>query len=203
MIARKNTVLGVEYNIQAPENIQEAIVICGGEDGGEALLLEHFIQKLVYNHHNADVRSSFVEKVEELTGIKRGVETKTTGKKNEDGTDKTIEVYTETETEYFNRVLSETGTEASEYASYLQEIADASPLDGKKKARTGGGPKLAKMYLTAAQTIVDKGSEEKAAGILGAELGYTVEPTLEGLAKALKDREDRKRKEFAAQLGLM
>lgn len=201
MIERKNTVLGIEYKLNAPTTIDEAVAICGGDAN---LLLEHFVQKLVYNHHNADVRAAFVEKVEEMSGIKRKVEVKDTGKKNEDGSPKTVEVYGETETEYFNRVLAETGAEVEEYSAVMQEIANANALDGRKRVRaSSAGPRLAKMYLNAAQTILDKGTQDKAAGILSSELGMVVEPTLESLAKALKEREDRKRQEFANALGLV
>lgn len=197
MVDRKNTVLGVEYSLKAPENIAEAVEICGGD---ENLLVEHFVQKLVYNHHNAEVRALFVEKVEEQTGIKRKTVQKDTGKKNEDGSSKMIEVYDETETEYFNRVLAESGTEAGDYVAELQAIADANPLDGKKKARTSAGPKLAKMYVQGATEIVNAGSGEKAAKVLSAELGMPIEATIESIARGLKEREDRRRAEFAQSL---
>lgn len=197
---RKNTILGVEYNIKnAPATVAEALALCGGD---EALVVEHFTQKLIYNHHNPEVRAAFVEKLEEVTGNKRKVSVKDTGKKNEDGSAKTVEVYDETETEYFSRVLAELGAEPGDYADLMQEVADATPLDGKRRARTSAGPKLAKMYLTAAQSIVDKGEAAvtKASGILSAELNMEVAPTVEGIAKALKEREDRKRAEFAQSL---
>lgn len=197
MKSRKNNVFGLDYNLNAPENLDEAIAICGGD---EALLLEHFIQKLVYNHHNADVRSSFCEALEEQTGVKRLTSVKDSGKKNEDGTPKTVEVYAETETEYVNRVASEQGAEVSDYAELLQSVADKHPLDGKKRARSSAGPRLAKMYIEAAQGIVDAGAAEKAAAMLSSELGEEIEASLLGIAGALKEREDRKRAEFAKSL---
>jgi len=193
MANRKNTVLGLEYDIKnAPTTIAEAVEICGGDENA---LIEHFVQKLVYNHHNADVRAAFCEKVEENTGVARATSKKTTASGKE------VEVYAETETEYFERALAETGSDRSEFVAVIQAIADETPLDGTKKVRTGsGGPKIGKTYLKLAEQLVAAGSAEKAAKILGEEHGRTVEPTVESLALALKERDEKKRREFAEQV---
>jgi hypothetical protein len=197
MQERKNAVLGVEYKLQAPENIAEAVEICGGD---EKILLEHFTQKLIYNHHNSEIRSAFLEKVEELSGVKRATEMKDTGKKNEDGTPKLVEVFAESEGEYFARVMASDGSEPSDWSEHMQTIADTTPLDGRRKVRAAGISRLAKQYIEGAQQLVAAGVGEKAAAKLSEELDMEVLPTEEGLAKALKEREDRRRAEFANSL---
>ena len=195
MANRKNTVLGLEYTLNAPTTVAEAVEICGGD---ESLLVEHFVQKLIYNHHNADVRATFCEKVEEQTGIARKTDKKTTAAGKE------VEVYAETETEYFQRALAETGSEAEEFVSTIQEVADGSPLDGKKKVRaTGAGPRIGKTFLKLAEQIIEKGSQEKASAVLSAELDHSVGTDATSLAVALKERDDRKRREFAEQVGAL
>lgn len=188
---RKNTILGIDYNINAPANLNEALELCGGD---EAVLVEHFVQKLVYNHHNAEVRGAFCEALEEQTGHAR--ETK---KVERNG--KEVEVFAETETEYVNRVCALEGVEPSEYAELLQEVADKHPLSGVRKARaSSGGTRLAKMYITAAEEISKAGALEKAAAKLASDLGISVEATVESVALALKEREDRRKAEFAASI---
>lgn len=202
MKRRANTILEIPYEISnGPETLADCIAICNGD---ESLVVEHFTQKLVYNHHNAEVRSAFLERLEAQTGIARQTEKKKKGEKE-------VEVYTETEGEYFARVLAERGEKASDYSSLLQETADGYsdgggkkvegfPLDGTKRARTGGAPKLAKMYLQGAEDIEKAGKLDSAASKLAAELGIPVEPVVESIARALKEREDRRRSEFVKGL---
>lgn len=202
MKRRANSILEIPYEISnGPETIEDCQAICGGDI---ALVVEHFTQKLVYNHHNAELRSAFLERVEEKTGIARKTDKKKKG-------DKEVEVYTETEGEYFDRVLAERGEKATDYTPLLQETADGYkdaegkdvpgfPLDGTKKMRAGGGPKLAKMYLQGAEDIAKAGKLESAAAKLTAELGIPIEATVDSIAKGLKEREDRRRSEFVKGL---
>lgn len=205
---RANTILEIPYEISnEPENVEEAIALCGGD---EKALIEHFVQKLVYNHHNAELRSAFLERVEEKTGISRQTTKKEKGTDAE-GKPRFVEVYSETEGEYFNRVLAERGEKPSDFSSLLQETADGysdgdgkavagHPLDGTKKVRSSGGPKLAKMYTQGAEEIAKAGKLEQGAKKLAAELGILVEATVESVARALKEREDRRRSEFVTGL---
>lgn len=205
MKRRPNSILEVPYEISnEPTTIEECVAICGGGEDGTKLLIEHFVQKLIYNHHNPDLRSPFLERVEEKTGIARLTEKKKKGEKD-------VEVFTETEGEYFSRVLAERGEKASDYSTLLQETADGYidkdgkavpgyPLDGTKRSRGSGAPKLAKMYMQGAEEIEKAGKLESAASKLTAELGIPVEPAVEAVARALKEREDRRRSEFVKGL---
>ena len=205
---RANTILEIPYEISnEPENVTEAVALCGGD---EKSLIEHFVQKLVYNHHNSELRSAFLERVEEKTGIARQVTKKEKGTDNE-GKPKFVEVYSETEGEYFARVLAERGEKPSDYSPLLQETADGYsdgdgkpvpgfPLDGTKKARSAGGPKLAKMYVQGAEEIEKAGKLASAATRLSEELSLRIEATIDSVARALKEREDRRRSEFVKGL---
>ena len=215
MKRRPNTILEIPYEISnEPTTIAEAMDLCGGPetppDQKEKALIEHFVQKLVYNHHNAELRTAFLERVEEKTGIARQVEKKEKGT-DSNGKPKVVEVYTETEGEYFARVLAERAEKPSDYSPLLQETADGFtaadgkvvagfPLDGTKKARGAGGPRLAKMYISGAEEIEKAGKLDSAAKTLAAELGIPVEPAVEAVARALKEREDRRRSEFVKGL---
>lgn len=192
MKSRTNNVFGIDYTIQQPENLAEAIEICGND---EAVVLEHFVQKLIYNHHNAEVRAAFCEALAESTGEARHTETKT----NASG--KEVTVYTETETEYVNRVAASEGVDVGEYAGLLQEIADKNRLDGTRRQRSSSGPKSAgKTYIALAQSIIDKGSAAKAAAVLTAEGGKPVSEDLMDLAFALKARDARIKAQQMADL---
>jgi hypothetical protein len=211
MKRRANSILEIPYEISnEPETLDEAIALCGGETGAK-ILIEHFVQKLIYNNHNPDLRPAFLERVEEKTGIARATEKKEKGKDSE-GKPKFIEVYSETEGEYFARVLAERSEKATDYAALLQETADGGytdaqgnevsgyPLDGTKRARAAGGPKLAKMYVTGAEEIEKAGKLQSASVKLSEELGMKVEATVDSVARALKEREDRRRSEFVKGL---
>jgi hypothetical protein len=205
---RPNTILEIPYEISnEPENVAEAVALCGGD---EKALLEHFVQKLVYNHHNSELRSAFLERVEEKSGIARQVEKKEKGTDSQ-GKPRVVEVYSETEGEYFARVLAERAEKPSDYTPLLQETADGYkdgdgkdvpgfPLDGTKKARGAGGPKLAKMYISGAEEIEKAGKLAAAASKLAEALGLRVDPTVDSVARALKEREDRRRSEFVKEL---
>jgi hypothetical protein len=212
MKRRPNTLLGVPYEISnEPESVEEAVAICGGGDEGTKALIEHFVQKLVYNNHNPELRSAFLERVEERTGIARKTEKKQKGTDGE-GKPKEVEVYSETESEYFSRVLAERAEKEADYTPLLQETSDGGykdgngndatgyPLDGTKRTRTAAGPRLAKMYITGAEEIQKAGKLESAATRLAEELGIAVLPAVESVAKALKEREDRRRSEFVKGL---
>jgi hypothetical protein len=82
----------------------------------------------------------------------------------------------------------------------LGEVQAGYPLDGTKKARVGGGPKLAKMYVDGATEIEKAGKLESAAAKLTEELGIPILPSIDGVARGLKEREARRRSEFVKGL---
>ena len=56
------------------------------------------------------------------------------------------------------------------------------------------------MYISGAEEIEKAGKLDSAAKTLAAELGIPVEPAVEAVARALKEREDRRRSEFVKGL---
>lgn len=154
--------------------------------------LKDAILNTVYRGSLAEFRANFCEAVEKETSIAR--KTKPTGKKDSEGAD--VEVYDETEGEYFNRVLAESGRTRESFASLVSTIASAIVFDPSATERKAPGPrKIAKAYIAAAQTLIDKGAAHAAAAKLTALLGRPVEPTLESLSGAIS--EDQRKKDVA------
>jgi hypothetical protein len=154
--------------------------------------LQDAILNTVYRGSLAEFRGNFCEAVEKETQIAR--KTKPTGKKDSEGAD--IEVYDETEGEYFNRVLAESGKTREHFTPLANTIASAIVFDPSATERKAPGPKkVAKAYIAAAQTLIDKGAAHAAAAKLSSLLGREVLPTLESLSGAIS--EDQRKKDVA------
>jgi hypothetical protein len=199
-IDRKNRTLGLDVTVSGvPANLAALV-----EAYTEQAVYELFVRQAVYNNWNPEFRAAFVEALEEETGIARN--TKGTGKFKEIKDEATgevrkeeVTVYSESEQEYFDRVLN--GADPSTYQDLADRVAKSVKFDASLRERKSAGPKaLAKMYLNGAQQLIDAGAAQSAAEKLSNALGISVEPTLEGLAQALKIREDRRRQEGLKEL---
>src|ERR1035437_5611560 len=105
--------------------------------------LKDAIVNTVYRGSLAEFRANFCEAVEKETTIAR--KTKPTSKKDSEGAD--IEVYAETDGEYFNRVLAESGKSREHFTPIANTIASAIVFDPSATERKAPGPKkVAKAY---------------------------------------------------------
>jgi hypothetical protein len=160
--------------------------------------------------------------VDELTGIPRLTKTVTLQSKNPDGSAKTSEAWDETEQKYFNRVCGElvklgkfpdSDAARLSFQPLIQECADlvdfdaSRPAPGERKAKG-----IAKVFLEAAKSAVDKGNGTKLAKALSKSLGRpigtkdasgTTVVTVEELAAALKADDEQYRAKRAQELAAL
>jgi hypothetical protein len=152
------------------------------------------------------LRKAVIDRLAEATGIKRKM--KDSGKKrkvktivdgNEVESEEAVMIPDETEVQYFKRVCAQQGVEPEAFKGLIQEELDKIPFDPSASERGTKEKKIPQVYLDTAQEILDQGAAEPVAASLTEELGYTVEATLESIAKAIQANEARLRKERAAQ----
>lgn len=192
MISKEVKILGLPVSVGVPESIAEFDQLAGKE--GEAL--DQANTNVLYRSVFTEVRSSFTEALETQTGIARKTKPGKIKKNGEPGEDQ----WDETEMDYFDRVVAESNGSKEDYLSLITEVASKIPFDPAAKERAASKPKtLAKVYLTAAQSIIEAGKTNHAILKLEAKLGWKVEPTLEGLANAIRDVELAKQKALAAE----
>lgn len=131
--------LGIEIALNVPENVDEFDLNAGGGTTPKpGTCLAEAINNVVYRGSLADYRANFLEALELLTGNER--KTEPTGKKvkvsvkNADGSTSEVEEdqlkFAETEAEYFNRIVAESGKEIGAFAGLAQLI-----IDGVKVAK--------------------------------------------------------------------
>lgn len=155
-----------------------------------------------------------IKGVEEITGIERNREQlkDKEGKPREDKNGDPITKFTETEDDYFNRVLSTLASqnsstvegERAKFRDLAQQVLSSDPLafDPKREERLPAGPKkVPAIYLKVAQKIVDGGKAESSAAKLTAQLGYQVDQSVEAIGRAIAEvkRRERANEDLAAQ----
>lgn len=131
-----------------------------------------------------------VKGVEQITGIKRKVETKTLASKDEDGKAKTTEVWAESEAVYFKRVCSELKLADDQVTAKFQplatEVAKLVKFDASETERKPSTPKgPPKKYLEYAEKAIAGGKAGALAKKLSKLLGRPVVLTND----AAKDKE--------------
>lgn len=202
--------LGLSFKLPVAASVESYDALAGRSDA----VLESANSNVTYRSTLPNIRARFAELLEEETGIAR--KTKEVPGKSED--DEPKEVYDESENVYFKRVLSETGN--ADNPAAFQHIADKVSAeveeggftddDGKfielrfdpSGRQTSSGPRkrrIAKSYLEKAQQIIDAGKGEKWAEVWGEKLGFTIEPTVEGIGGAIAENERRKREAAKAE----
>lgn len=200
MISVKKKLLGLEVAVpNVPETLAEAVAAYG-----ESVVLAGFVNPVIYNVWNPDVRAAALEAIEASTGIAR--KTRSTGKEKEvkneatgEVTKEPVLVYDETEKEYFDRLVG--SGEPEQFQSFFDTAAAATEFNGAARERAASGPKaIAKMYLNGAQQIIDAGKGEVAAAKLSDITGVTITSDLESLAKGLKIKADKERAALVGDL---
>lgn len=198
--------IGLKYALEVPETAAEYDTMAAVEGA----CVESAVENAIYRSTNNEFRALVSEAVEDQYKFARKVKP---GAKRKDGT--VPEVYDETENKFIERFIASqvaekvaTGTTAEaaekEVRADLQAIADlvvkgdgteknpGIKFDPKKKERTFNGPRaVSKLYLTAAQTLIDGGQATVVAEKLSAKLGRTVEVTPESLGAAIRDHESK------------
>ena len=162
--------------------------------GSVGACLREATLNVVYRGTLTAVRAEVCEKIEERTDLER--KTRPSGRKDESGED--IVEWDESELEFVKRA------DAAGHEALVTEIinevvaGDSGKIDPAKKERKSAGPKkVAKMYLTLAQKIIDAGKAEIRATELSSRLGITVDPADPlSIARAISENERRKRAEL-------
>lgn len=197
--------LGFDLSFQVPANVSEFDALAK-RDGS---CLSEAISNVMYRSVLAEFRSTFCEKLEALTENPR--KTRISGKTK---TGEDIEVYDETEADYLKRVAAEKGVETISFSALALEVAASIVFDPSATERKASGPKkIAKSYMEIVDSIVEQAGDEgivTVAAKLSTVLGRAVvvdistpEATAkskETLAWAIRDDQQRKKKEVAASL---
>lgn len=233
--ATKINLLGFELNKETP-NLAEWV-----SKWGEASILKEATNNIVYRVVGPSVRSLFLhgreeEKddkgvvtvtarkgVDDITGIARETKQVTLKSKNADGTNKTTDVYSESEADYFKRVLAAQVKEGkfadldaarASWKWLADECLALVEFDASETVKAERGAKgIPKVYLEAAQSALTKGNGQKLAKFLTKACGRPVGKTENGqftvtaeeLALAMKEdaalQAAARQKELAAAIG--
>lgn len=190
--------LGLVLNVNVPASYEEFDALAKRP----LAALEEATANVLYRSWMADFREKFCEALEVETGIARAFESKELKSKNEDGSPKTTEVWSENEGEYVNRVLATKKVEIATFQALADKIAAEITFDPAQPERKATTPKLAKTYRETAQKILAAGADaaQRAATKLSGLLGRPVQPTEESLAIAIKEDQARQAKLLAESL---
>lgn len=191
--------LGLNISIDVPSSIDDFDQLAGKT--GEAL--NQAVRNVVYRSTLPVFREELCNAIAAKTGIERNaefeVDEQTKEIKKDEKTGEPIFLrWSETEAKYLKRVA---GDNVEQFAELANGIAAQLAFDPTASAPKASGPKkLAKMYLETAQALFDQGRGETVAANLATKLGLVVEPTVEGLAAAIKEDQSRKKlaDEYAA-----
>jgi hypothetical protein len=188
--------LGYEIQVQVPSSVEEFDSLAKKQ----GVCLEQAILNIIYRSVLAKVRTTFVEVLEEQTGIARLTKDSGKKRKNEAGVEEPVLVFTETEGEFVDRVLVETKSSKENFEALMVSVASKVTFDpSETEAKPSGPKKVAQAYLDAAKTIIDKGQGDSVAAKLTSKLGFPVEPTIESLGRAIAEDQRRKKAEIAAE----
>lgn len=185
--------LGLTLAVSVPDSVEEFDQLAARAGA----CLEEATNNILYRSTLAAFRENFCEALEKDTGIERA--TKETGKKDSKG--EPVVVFDESEADYVKRVLAEKKAEITSFQPLADSTIAAIVFDPKATERKSAGPKkLPKMYLEIAQAVLDQNKGTEVATKLSNQLGFTVAPTLEGIAAAVKAQQEAKKKQMVADL---
>jgi hypothetical protein len=185
--------LGLILNVSVPSSVQEFDQL-GKREGA---CLDEATNNVLYRSVLAEFRDTFCEKIEADTKIER--KTRETTKKDKDGNP--VVVFDETEGDYMKRVCAQLSRTPESFQSVADAVVAAIVFDPSATERKAAGPKkLPKLYLDIAQSVIDQGAAEKVAAKLSGIVGTTVSPTLEGLANAIRAKQELEKKALVANL---
>lgn len=200
------SVLGFDIPItDVPETLDEAVTSAGGEQK----LVDTFVNHIKFHKTNGVAREAVAEALEKLTGVKPTTEQKKSPTKADPN--RVIEVQTETEQEYANRVFAESGRSAEDLQSEVAAAVGSIKFDAVTTREPGAGRKMAKVYTESAEKLIALGADtyNRSLGLLEkSNPGLTIErdeqgtPKVESLAAALKRNKERVEAEANAALGL-
>lgn len=177
--------LGLVANLEVPSTVEEFDT--NAKKAGACL--SEAVANVIYRGSLAELRDLFLhgrdedkangipafEGIEQATKIAR--KTKPTGKKDKDNND--IEVYAETEAEYFERVCAERKVEATSFQPLMDAACKLVKFDASQRERKPAAPKkLAAKYKETALAILKGAKKDKFLKDVKRDLGK--EPTLTG-----------------------
>lgn len=191
--------LGIEVVVQVPSTIDEFNSL-----GGD--VLKEAINNVLYRSFLAELRDRFVERVGNMTNVKRKV---IPGKPKKDGTPGK-DSWGESEGKYLDRVCAEEEVELESFAELMTTAQQGGYIpDGEtekveplvfdpKKAERESGPKVpAKTYLNAAQQVIDAGNASVVSANLSKILNREITPEKESIAGGIRDAENLEKKQLA------
>lgn len=188
-----------------PENLQEAVQVCGGEPQAVDIIVNH----VKYHRTNTEIRSAISEAITKITGVER--ETEKVPAPTKEDPNKTVEKWAESEQTHVNRALAEKGLKIADVAEQVAAAVGVTEFKAVGEPRTAGPGRMAKMYTENAQTLINAGQatwsgaveklQQKNPGLTIA-LDENGVPTVESLAAALKTNRVRVEKEENAALGI-
>lgn len=184
--------LGMNVPLQVPSTVEENDQLANaGESKRINPTLEDAVDNVVYRSSLADFRSLFCEAVEVHTGIKRHtkpvLDKKTNEpKKNEDGSEKFV--YTESEAEYFDRVLAATSRSIESFEDLKNSVVAKVKYDPTASERGEAGPKTPpKSVYEQVDALINSGQATGVAASLTAILGRQVDADRESLARGIHE----------------
>jgi hypothetical protein len=195
--------LGYDLKVLVPDSVEEYDRLAR-KDGA---CFESATNNVLYRSTLAKFRDALCQAIENNTGIAR--ETEPTGRfeKDDEGkdTDTPVLRYVETEAVFFKRVCATLAAEgkfpspeaaAASFADLAQETISGIAFNPSERERAVSGPKtVAKQYTKLAQEWVDAGQADRRVAQFKEKLGatWTVEATVESLARAISEDQRRKR----------
>lgn len=200
MKTEQYTFLGLKINKDVPTTNEEYDK-AAGELNSAAV---EAVDKYMYHNWGGKFREAFCSAVEKETGIAWPLDEaamkSATPKK--DGTVSDVHI---AHGAYFKIVLAQTGKKAEEFADLATSVAEKIPFD-PSAASTGG--RIAKEFTSAAEQVIEKGPDAVSTVVgtlnrLNPGLNLGENPTAEELARAIKANAERKKREAAAELGLV
>lgn len=199
MQIRKYRSLGFTVEISTPSTVEENDQLAGKPGA----TLESGVDNVVYRGGTCLplFRERLAEEIEKATGIKRNFEVVMTRevkdaqgnitkasepKKDADGNEVTR--WTESEQEYLNRILAQTGRSLESFADQAAIAAKDMVYDPKAKERSEAGPKTPpKGVYEQVDALIAAGRATEIATALTTILGRQVEADRESLARAIHE----------------
>lgn len=183
--------LGMVVALQVPATVEENDQLANAGDVKRVNpTLEDAIDNVVYRSALADFRSLFCEAVEASTGIKRKfkvlVDKDGNPKKDKDGNERTA--YTESEAEYIDSVLAQTGRTIESFADVRDSVVAKLKYDPTASERGEAGPKTPpKGIYEQVDAMIAGGTHTAVASSLATILGRQVGEDRESLARAIHE----------------
>lgn len=190
---RKYRSLGFDVVISVPSTVEENDQLAGRANA----TLEDAVDNVVYRSRGGlpTFRELLAAGVEKETGIAReavavmtkGTETEPSKQKLDDEGNPLFK-YTESESDYIDRVLAKTGRTRESFVNVAAEAAKSVKYDPKASERGEAGPKTPpKSVYEQVDAIIAAGSATSVAASLGTLLGRTVETDRDSLAKGIHE----------------